>query len=120
MTVIGCFLLTVLTWEVDGGVDGCAGRNRGVDQVRVLQAEPGSKGSWVGAPKCNPLAVGQASRGCSDRAEVSEIGQSLTTTEETQIYCAQIPDNTQHNNLSVTEGIFKYGWMDGWIAGWIK
>lgn len=88
----------MLTWEVDSGVYGCAGRYRGVDQVWVLQTEPGSKGSWVGAPKCNPPAVGQASCCCCDRAEVSEIGQCLTTAEETQIRSAQVPDNTKHLN----------------------
>lgn len=86
------------TWEVDSGVNGCAGRYRGVDQVRVLQTEPCSEGSWVGASKHNPLAIGQAPRRCGNRAEVSEIGQCLTTAEETQILSAQVPDNTKHNN----------------------
>lgn len=87
------------TWEVDSGVNGCAGRYRGVHQVRVLQTEPGCKGSWVRASKRNPLAIGQAPRLCHNRAEVSEIGQCLPTAEETQILSAQVPE-TQNTSIN--------------------
>ena len=61
-----------------------------MNQVRVLQSEPGGQRSRVRAPERHPLPVAQPPPGSHDGAEVSEVGQGLAATEETQVLSAQV------------------------------
>src|SRR4029434_10007781 len=59
-------------------------------EVGVLKAEPGGQRAGIGAPKGHPPAIGQALRRRDNRAEVGEVSQRLTTTEEVQVCCTEV------------------------------
>lgn len=79
-----------ITWEVDRGMDRCTGCHSSMDQVGVLQPKPGGQWARVWAAKCHPLPVGQPPRCCDICPEMSQVGQCLATTEETQVVWAQV------------------------------
>jgi len=80
------------TWEVDGGLDGCAGCHGGVDQVRILEPEPGGEGARVRAAERHPLPAGQPAALRRHGEEVSEVGQRLATAQETQAAQAEVTE----------------------------
>lgn len=87
------------TWEVDRSINRCTCSNRGMDQVRVLQPEPGSERAWVRPTECQPLPVGQALVLSYHSAKVSQVSQRLTTAEETQVVCAEVTEWREERTL---------------------
>lgn len=88
------------TWEINSGSYRGTCCDGGVNQVGILQPEPGGERTWVRATKCHPLAVCQPPPLSNDSAEVSQVSQRLATAEETQVVCAEVPERTEQ----ATEG----------------
>lgn len=84
-------------------MNGGAGGHRGVHQVWKLQPDPCCQRTWVRASERHPLPVGQPPGRRHHCAEVSQVCQGLTTAEEPQVVCAEVPEcNTEEGLTSRT------------------
>ena len=77
--------------EVDQGEHGRTRAHRRVDQVRVLETEPGGEGARVATAERDPAAqVAQAHASMNKRAERGQVSQGLLAAQIFNIIVAQV------------------------------
>lgn len=80
-----------LTRKVNNSVHGCTGRHWSVNQVWVLQTEPGGQWARIGATKSYPLAAGESPCGSHGRAKVGQVRQRLLAAQVAEAGKAEVP-----------------------------